>query len=143
MIKGYGTATIQLGESNTWRLNTNRIHTAWNDDSSANEAYRLHYLTRDSKYWDMGLHVPTAGIDKFIYIRSSKSDISTTNILENLQNSLEDNLDGTNNYWTYKFFISADGGIYARNIYAIDENGNYTLISGANGAYLLKSGGTI
>ena len=143
MIKGYGTATIQLGESNTWRLNTNRIHTAWNDDSSANEAYRLHYLIRDSKYWDMGLHVPTSGIDKFIYIRSSKSDTSTANILENLQNSLEDNLDGTNNYWTYKFFISADGGIYARNIYAIDENGNYTLISGANGAYLLKSGGTI
>ena len=143
MIKGYGTATIQLGESNTWRLNTNRIHTAWNDDSSTNEAYRLHYLTRDSKYWDMGLHVPTAGIDKFIYIRSSKNDTSTANILENLQNSLEDNSDGTNNYWTYKFFISADGGIYARNIYAIDENGNYTLISGANGAYLLKSGGTI
>ena len=141
LIKGYGTATIQLGNNSTWRLNTNRIHTAWYDSNSND--LMLHYPSFNSKYQDLGFHVPTSVSDKFIYIRESKNNISTEDILENLLGNINDNLDGTNNYWNYKFFINADGSLYARNIYALDDSGNYTLISGANGAYLLKSGGTI
>ena len=158
-IKGHGTATIQLGNTSTWRLNTNRIHTAWNDDSQEGEAYKLHYPVYDSKYWDMGLHVPTSKTDKFIYIRNSSSSTSLTN----LQNNINDQANGTNNYWNYQFYITSEGvlsakslktinntfevtdggSLYARNIYIKDQNGALTQIGGTDAAYLSKTGGII
>ena len=137
MIRSYGTATIQLGGSNTWRISTNRIHTSWNDDSTSSQAFRLHYPVYSSKYWDSGLHVPTSATDKFLYIRNA----DTTYSLENLQNALEDS--SGLNYWKYLFYITNDGSLYAKNIYVIDQNGNTTQVGGTDGVYLLKSGGQI
>jgi hypothetical protein len=85
-IKGNGTATIQLGDTSTWRLNTNRIHTAWNENKQGGDDYKLHYPVYSSKYWDMCLHVPVSETDKFIYIRNSSSSTA----LSNLQNSIND-----------------------------------------------------
>lgn len=140
-IKGNGTATIQLGNTSTWRLNTNRIHTAWNDDSQEGEAYKLHYPVYDSKYWDMGLHVPTSKTDKFIYIRNNSSSTS----LSNLQNNINDQANGTNNYWNYQFYVTSEGNLYAKNIYVLDQYGNPIQIGGSNGiagVLPIYSGGT-
>ena len=137
MIRSHGTAAIQLGDSSTWRLSTNRIHTAWNDDSTSGEAFRLHYPTYGGKYWDSGLHVPTSATDKLLYIRNANTTVS----LENLQNDINDNSGG--NYWNYQFYLTNDGSLYAKNIYIMDDSGNTTQIGGTDGVYLLKSGGTI
>lgn len=140
-IKGNGTATIQLGNTNTWRLNTNRIHTAWNDDSQEGEAYKLHYPVYNSKYWDMGLHVPTSTTDKFIYIRNSSSSTSLTN----LQNNINDQANGTNNYWNYQFYVTSEGNLYAKNIYVLDQYNNPIQIGGSGGiagVLPIYSGGT-
>ena len=140
-IKGNGTATIQLGNTSTWRLNTNRIHTAWNDDSQEGEAYKLHYPVYSSKYWDMGLHVPVSTTDKFIYIRNSSSSTALTN----LQNNINDQANGTNNYWNYQFYITSEGNLYAKNIYVLDQYGNPIQIGGSGGiagVLPIYSGGT-
>ena len=129
-IRSYGTAFIQLGDSNTWRLATNRFHSAWNDDSSGT-AGQLHYPVYDSKYWDSGLHLPTSKTDKFLYIRNAPN----TQTLENLQNDLEDS---GYDYWTYQFYVDGEGNLHAGDIYS-----HGTLISGTSAPYLLKSGGTI
>ena len=142
-IKGNGTATIQLGSSNTWRLNTNRIHTAWNDDSNSGNAYRLHYPIFEDKYWDMGVHVPTSKTDKFLYIRSSDPDnaaISNSNTLENLSNDINDAI---GDYWNYQFYVTSEGNLYAKNLYILDDNGGVTQIAGTSAPYLLKAGGDI
>lgn len=140
-IKSSGSAFIQLGKENTWRLATNRIHTAWNDDGGIGDAFRLHFpRSSDNRYWDYGLHFPTISSslnDKFIYIRNS----STTETLENLNDDLDDNTGF--NYWQYRFYVTADGNLYARNLYVLDDNGQATQIGGTDGVYLLKSGGTI
>ena len=137
MIRSHGTAAIQLGDNTTWRLSTNRIHTAWNDDSTSGEAFRLHYPSYGGKYWDSGLHVPTSATDKLLYIRNANTTVS----LENLQNDINDNSGG--NYWNYQFYLTNDGSLYAKNIYIMDDSGNTTQIGGTDGVYLLKSGGTI
>ena len=137
MIRSHGTAAIQLGDSGTWRLSTNRIHTAWNDDSTLGEAFRLHYPTYGGKYWDSGLHVPASATDKLLYIRNAATTIS----LENLQNDINDNSGG--NYWNYQFYLTNDGSLYAKNIYIMDDNGGTVQIGGTDGIYLLKSGGII
>lgn len=137
MIRSHGTAAIQLGDNNTWRLSTNRIHTAWNDDSTSGEAFRLHYPTYGGKYWDSGLHVPASATDKLLYIRNAATTVS----LENLQNDINDNSGG--NYWNYQFYLTNDGSLYAKNIYIMDDNGGTIQIGGTDGVYLLKSGGTI
>lgn len=142
-IKGNGTATIQLGSSSTWRLNTNRIHTAWNDDSNSGNAYRLHYPVFEDKYWDMGIHVPNSKTDKFLYIRSSDPDnaaISNSNTLENLSNDINDAI---GDYWNYQFYVTSEGNLYAKNLYILDDNGGITQIAGTSAPYLLKSGGDI
>lgn len=144
-IKGNGTATIQLGNLSTWRLNTNRIHTAWNDDSQQGDFGKLHYPIYDSKYWDMGLHVPSSTTDKFIYIRKSKVNYDSSNILTNLQNSIDDQVDGTNNNWNYQFYVTSEGNLYAKNIYVLDQYNNPIQIGGSGGiAGVLQvySGGT-
>lgn len=137
MIRSHGTAAIQLGDNGTWRLSTNRIHTAWNDDSTSGEAFRLHYPTYGGKYWDSGLHVPASATDKLLYIRNAATTVS----LENLQNDINDNSGG--NYWNYQFYLTNDGSLYAKNIYIMDDNGGTVQIGGTDGVYLLKSGGTI
>ena len=136
IIKSHGTASIQLGDSNTWRIATNRIHTAWNDDSSSGDAFRLHFPVYDNKYWDSGLHFPTSASDKLLYIRNS----SSSNTLTYLNEALEDQY---TNRWNYLFYITNGGSIYAKNIYVLDDNGQATQIGGTDGVYLLKSGGTI
>ena len=142
-IKGNGTATIQLGSSSTWRLNTNRIHTAWNDDSNSGNAYRLHYPVFEDKYWDMGVHVPNSKTDKFLYIRSSDPNnaaISNSNTLENLSNDINDAI---GMYWNYQFYVTSEGNLYAKNLYILDDNGGTTQIAGTSAPYLLKAGGDI
>lgn len=110
-IKSHGTAFIQLGDSSTWRVATNRIHSAWNDDSSTGNAFRLHFPVYNdkesvSKYWDVGMHLPLARTDKFLYIRNANS----TQTLENLGNDLEDS---GYNYWTYQFWVDGEGNVHA------------------------------
>ena len=144
-IKGNGTATIQLGSSSTWRLNTNRIHTAWNDDSNSGNAYRLHYPIFEDKYWDMGVHVPTSKTDKFLYIRSSDPNnaaISNSNTLENLSNDINDAI---GDYWNYQFYVTSEGNLYAKNIYVLDQYNNPIQIGGSDGiagVLPVYSGGT-
>lgn len=140
-IKGNGTATIQLGDTSTWRLNTNRIHTAWNENKQGGDDYKLHYPVYNSKYWDMGLHVPTSKTDKFIYVRNSSSSTA----LSNLQNNINDQANGTNNYWNYQFYVTSEGNLYAKNIYVLDQYGNPIQVGGSSGiAGILPiySGGT-
>lgn len=140
IIKSKGTASIQLNETNTWRISTNRIHTAWAPETGT-DAFKLHFPKfNDSKtvnkYWDFGLHLPISYSDKFLYIRNA----SGSETLDNLLNDLDD---GGYDYWKYRFYISADGSLYAKNLYVLDDDGNTTQIGGTDGVYLLKSGGTI
>ena len=135
IIKSIGTASIQLNETNTWRIATNRIHTAWAPESGT-DAYKLHFPVfndkdNNSKHWDFGLHLPTSNSDKFLYIRNAAS----TQSLDNLLNDLDD---AGYNYWTYKFYVDSEGNLHAGDIYS-----HGTLISGTSAPYLLKSGGTI
>lgn len=135
IIKSVGTASIQLNETNTWRVSTNRIHTAWAPETGT-DAFKLHFpkfndSSATSKYWDYGLHLPTSYSDKFLYIRNA----SGSETLDNLLNDLDD---GGYDYWNYKFYIDGEGNIHAGDIYSHD-----VLISGSSAPYLLKSGGTI
>lgn len=134
---GHGSSYIQLGDSSTWRLATNRVHTGWYITSDS----LLHYPEISSKYWDFGLHTPTAATEKFLYIRKSKADTSASNVLTNLLYDIDDTY--ATPQWDYIFYVSADGSLYARNLYVLDENGNATQIGGTDGVYLLKSGGTM
>lgn len=114
-IKSHGTAFIQLGDSSTWRVATNRIHSAWNDDSGSGDSFRLHFpiyndKNSSSKYWDVGMHLPLARTDKFLYIRNANS----TQTLENLGNDLEDS---GYNYWTYQFWVDGEGNVHAPGFY--------------------------
>ena len=132
-IRSHGKAFMQLGDTSTWRISTNRIHTAWYDDNDIQNLLQLHYITYENKYWDLGFHIPTSENDKFIYIRNS----STNKSLSVLQGDLEDNSGA--NAWNYQFYITRDGNLYAKNFYLLDG----TQIAGSDGVYLLKSGGTI
>ena len=135
IIKSIGTASIQLNETNTWRISTNRIHTAWAPETGT-DAFKLHFpkfndSSSVSKYWDYGLHLPSSYSDKFLYIRNASGSES----LENLLNDLDD---AGYNYWNYKFYVDGDGNLHAGDIYSHD-----VLISGTSAPYLLKSGGEI
>ena len=65
----------------------------------------------------MGLHVPTSKTDKFIYIRNSSSSTSLTN----LQNNINDQANGTNNYWSYQFYITSEGILSAKSLKTINN----------------------
>lgn len=140
LIKSYGSAQIQLGSNGSWRLATNRLHTAWTDETAEDNPYYLRF-PRDSQnyYWDAGLHA-SGGLttDKFLYIRKSH-DNSGSALLENLNANLDDQ---TSNTWDYQFYVDGKGNLYAQNFYFKDGN-NWTLIAGADGTYLPISGGTI
>ena len=138
----HGTAFIQLDTSNTWRLSTDRIHTAWNGtDSSA----ALMFPKDGNTYWDWGIHSPhqTNNVwkDKFVYARkyTNTTDDDFTN-RDNLSNDIDDDL----GLWTYQFYIDKNGSIYARNFYLLNEDGTPgSNIGGQDSVYLLKSGGII
>ena len=102
---GHGSSFIQLGDSSTWRLATNRIHTGW---YISTDSY-LHFpeFTNGSEIrrWDYGIHVPTSKGDKFLYIRNA----SSTTALSNLVADLEDT--NTTPYWVYKFYIDGEGNL--------------------------------
>ena len=141
-LVSYGNAYIQLGEDGCWRLSTNRLHTGWNAASGSNV---LHYPKWNNIYWDFGIHAPSQSANKFIYIRnydSTDSGYTEAQILQDLQDNFESNVSVTDS-WQYRFYITADGSLYARNLYVMDDNGNTTQIGGTDGVYLLKSGGTI
>lgn len=138
----HGTAFIQLNESNTWRLSTDRIHTAWNgtDGSAA-----LMFPKDGNTYWDWGIHSPhqTNNVwkDKFVYARkyTNTTDDDFTN-RDNLSNDIDDDL----GLWTYQFYIDKNGSVYARNFYLLNEDGTPgSNIGGQDAVYLLKSGGTM
>ena len=138
----HGTAFIQLDTSNTWRLSTDRIHTAWNGtDSSA----ALMFPKDGNTYWDWGIHSPhqTNNVwkDKFVYARkyTNTTDDDFTN-RDNLSNDIDDDL----GFWKYQFYIDKNGSIYARNFYLLNEDGTPgSNIGGQDAVYLLKTGGTI
>ena len=136
-IIGHGSSYIQLGDSSTWRLATNRIHTGWYTSSDS----LLHFPSISSKYWDFGIHSPSSATDKFLYIRSSKANTSASNVLQNLLYDIDDSY--ATSQWDYKFYIDGEGNLYAKNLYFFDENGNPVQVGGADGAYLPKTGGTI
>lgn len=98
---GHGSSFIQLGDTSTWRLATNRVHTSWNLSSDT----LLHFPNFSGKYWDYGMHSPTTINDKFVYIRNAPNT-------ENLENLLQD-IDDTENpaEWTYQFWIDGNGNI--------------------------------
>lgn len=136
-IIGHGGSFIQLGDSSTWRLATNRIHTGWYSSGDT----VLHYPEINSKYWDFGIHAPTAATEKLLYIRKSKANTSASNVLTNLLYDIDDSY--ATPQWDYMFYISANGSLYAKNLYVLDDNGNPIQIGGTDGVYLLKTGGTI
>ena len=111
---GHGSSYIQLGDSSTWRLATNRIHTGWYTSGDN----LLHYPLIDSKYWDFGIHIPNSdspsgrGSDKFLYIRSVKTNSTS---LTNLLYDIDDNYSTA--YWDYKFWIDKDGKVHAPGFY--------------------------
>ena len=134
---GKGTASIQLGETGHWRLDSNRIHSGWYQLSDST-AGTLHFDTgvegNTTYYWDYGLHYPNKsgnGNNKFLYIRRSSDSTSTS--LATMKGRVDDD-----DFWVYKFYVDGDGNIHAGDIYSHD-----TLISGTSAPYLLKSGGTI
>ena len=99
-----GTAFIQLGRQNTWRLSTDRIHTAW----IASNSTALTFPTYEGKYWDWGTHSPhKAGEtwkDKFLYIRNSNTNDNT---IQALVQDLDDDI----GLWNYQFWIDRNGNI--------------------------------
>lgn len=114
IIKSKGTASIQLDETNTWRISTNRIHTAWAPETGT-DAFKLHFpkfndSSSNNKYWDYGLHLPVSNSDKFLYIRNA----SGSETLDNLLNDLDDN---GYNYWNYLFWVDALGNVHAPGFY--------------------------
>ena len=135
IIKSHGTSFIQLGENNTWRLSTDRIHTGWIDDTGS-ETGRLHFLSDSNYYWDLGLHVPNSANNKFIYVRRASNTIDLSDLIVDLNDN------SGNNYWDYQFYIDKQGNLYANNLYA-KIDGNWALIGGSNGTYLPISGGII
>ena len=127
---GHGSSFIQLGDSSTWRLATNRIHTGWYEPTQ--DSY-LHFpifttdgsTTADNKRrWDYGMHIPTAHDDKFLYIRTA----SATTALSNLVNDLEDT--HSTHYWTYNFWIDGEGRVHAPGFYV--GNSTTPIGGGAN-----------
>ena len=138
----HGTAFIQLDTSNTWRLSTDRIHTAWNgtDGSAA-----LMFPKDGNTYWDWGIHSPhktgNTWKDKFVYARkyTNTTEDDFTN-RDNLSNDIDDDV----GIWKYQFYIDRNGSIYARNFYLLNEDGTPgSNIGGQDAVYLLKTGGTI
>lgn len=136
IIKSHGTSFIQLGEDNTWRLSTDRIHTGWVNDNG-DETGRLHFLVDNNYYWDLGLHIPNSTNNKFMYIRRASSSES----LDNLITDLNDTSGG--NYWDYQFYVDKQGNLYANNLYFKNQEGTWSLISGSDSIYLPLSGGII
>lgn len=107
-----GTAFIQLGKQNTWRLSTDRIHTSWIGNNSS----ALNFPIYDNKYWDWGIHSPhkTNNVwkDKFLYIRNADYDS------ENPQASvLAQDLDDDMGLWSYQFWIDRTGNVHAPGFY--------------------------
>ena len=92
-MTGTNQSFIQLGASNTWLLNTSKIHSAW----YVNGNY-LAYPNLNNKYYDFGINLPTSLTDKFLYIRyNTSSDLAT--IYQN-----DDN-------WVYSFYVDGNGNL--------------------------------
>lgn len=143
-----GDSFIQLGDTNTWTIGTNKISSSWRYMSTSSEGitnpyyFRYKQFALGEDYYDYGIHIPSvlkaSGentnllADKFLYIRQANY-VNDGNL-----NQLE--LDSS---WTYKFYIDGDGNLYAKNLYFFDENGDPVQVGGADGAYLPKTGGTI
>ena len=132
IIKSIGTASIQLNETDTWRIATNRIHTAWAPETGT-DAFKLHFpifkdKSNNLKYWDYGLHLPTSYSDKFLYIRNA----ANSQTLDNLLNDLDDN---GYNYWNYLFWIDGEGNVHAPGFYIGDST---TPIGGGAGTTAQK-----
>ena len=106
-IIGHGSSFIQLGDDNTWRLATNRIHTGWYTTTDS----LLHYPSIDSKYWDFGIHTPTAATDKFLYIRKAKDGATLTTLLYDIDDTY------TTSQWDYQFWIDGSGNVHAPGFY--------------------------
>jgi len=110
-IIGHGSSFIQLGDTSTWRLATNRIHTGWYE---SNDSY-LHFLTfsdgTNNKRWDYGIHVPTSKADKFLYIRNASATTDASNLIRDLEDTQSPAV------WTYKFWVDGEGNVHAPGFY--------------------------
>ena len=135
---GKGTASIQLGSTGHWRLDSNRIHTGWyqlSDSSSSTPAGSLHFDTGTENgstyYWDYGMHYPDkagGGNNKFLYIRRSNATTSTT--LGTMKGRIDDDT-----YWVYKFYVDGSGNVHAPGFYIGDST---TPIGGGAGTVAEK-----
>lgn len=133
---GHGSSFIQLGDSSTWRLATNRIHTGWYIDSDSYLHFPEFTDGTSTRRWDYGLHVPSSKDDKFLYIRNANSSTSLSNLVYDLEDSF------TTHYWTYKFWIDGEGNVHAPGFYIGDST---TPIGGGTGTIaekIINSDGT-
>ena len=112
---GHGSSFIQLGNSGTWRLATNRIHTGWYESG---DSY-LHFPTftngTTNRRWDYGIHVPTSKDDKFLYIRNASSTTDLNNLISDLEDTQSPKV------WEYQFYIDGSGNVHAPGFYIGDS----------------------
>ena len=114
-IIGHGSSFIQLGDSSTWRLATNRIHTGWHVDSDKLLHFPKFTDGTNTLYWDYGLHSPTEKSDKFLYIRTASGDAQLSNLLYDIDDSY------ATPQWDYKFWIDGSGNVHAPGFYIGDS----------------------
>ncbi len=124
-----GESFIQLGDTNTWTLATDKINSSWRYMSTSADGitnpflfrYKRFGTTTNDGYYDYGLHIPTVLntsdqntkllADKFLYIRHA--DYVTDSNLGNLNDDSE---------WTYPFYVDSQGNVRATAFYIGTSN---------------------
>lgn len=117
-----GDSFIQLGDSNTWTISTDKINSGWRYMSTNAEGvtnpylFRYKQFTANGTYYDYGMHIPSILntsdqnakklADKFLFIRYANY-VSDTNL-----NVLE-----TDANWTYPFYVDSQGNVRAAAFY--------------------------
>lgn len=112
-----GVGFIELGQSSTFILQKNKLHTGW----FGNNGY-LTYPYLNSKYYDFGMNLPTSLSDKFLYIKYNTG----TNLSTIYQND---------SGWNYLFYVDGNGKVHAQNFYIGDSD---TPIGGGAGTIAEK-----
>ena len=111
-----GASFIQLGDTNTWTIDTDKIHSGWRYMSTNATGitnpynYRYKQFVTNGSYYDYGMHIPSILntsdenakrlSDKFLFIRYA--NYVPDDNLSNLE------LDAP---WTYSFYIDSQGNI--------------------------------
>ena len=112
---GHGSSFIQLGNSGTWRLATNRIHTGWYESGDSYLHFPIFTNGTINRRWDYGIHVPTSKDDKFLYIRNASSTTDLSNLISDLEDTQNPKV------WEYQFYIDGSGNVHAPGFYIGDS----------------------